>query len=716
MGRTFVETVEYSYLATDSVEVEFTETTFADFYNFDHFGHENIGKPVELSGFLHRNLYITDGYERVYILCTSVDRSSLNNYIGYNVVIKGFYFGNDVNPYIAITNVSSYDPIIEYGEHTDTEKVKKALDDLINDTRYYEYGFEGGEEISTIQSHDIFDECEYIYSIIGDSPAYIEDGVIYFVDANENYQVKVQVEIKCGDASSFYEFNLYVRGYDLDSLDDLFLEEPGTKEIHLVGEVLQIANSYIYLVIEGKVYYLEYDYQYNFYEGDLVHVSGQKSIIDGKVNYSYNIYLDNYYDDYDYLEPEIVVKTISQLYEDPDGDDIKGYIIRVSGTLLYDVHNDTFYLEEEDQRIYIRESYTGDGMYEKAKVSSRYYVDNKTYIDEEVYLYLLFPDKKIYGECILFDLYNIEMQEMTLEEHIEHAMNDIKRNVENMVFHIGDYVLDAIEPKMIHEDEYYLNCTFDLKNEEDSIYFSEDLNQISIVEVETYVTIIITLYYWDKPSISREFEVDLHLIPYEQSSIHDVLYGVPYEYYMIEGTVQKYNLDRFIILKDDTGVIYVDIMLPEDYEIAVGDKFVVYGFRDFYEYSNETPILVSYGVAKNKGAGDPVNNVPEIIDIDGIKAIEYLEPNQHLKYVTFTGKVIFTGNYAYPAHSILENEDMPDLLLGLEGPTYWEFNDMMEENQGKTVRVTGWLMLKSTYSEFMWDLIYDYHVVLDDNN
>ena len=77
---------------------------------------------------------------------------------------------------------------------------------------------------------------------------------------------------------------------------------------------------------------------------------------------------------------------------------------------------------------------------------SRYYVDNKTYIDEEVYLYLLFPDKKIYGECILFDLYNIEMQEMTLEEHIEHAMNDI-RNVENMVFHIGDYVLDAIEPE-----------------------------------------------------------------------------------------------------------------------------------------------------------------------------------------------------------------------------------------------------------------------------
>ena len=59
---------------------------------------------------------------------------------------------------------------------------------------------------------------------------------------------------------------------------------------------------------------------------------------------------------------------------------------------------------------------------------------------------------------------------------------------------------------------------------------------------------------------------------------------------------------------------------------------------------------------------------------------------------------------------------MPDLLLGFKGPTYWEFNDMMEENQGKTVRVTGWLMLKSTYSEFMWDLIYDYHIVLDDNN
>src|SRR5690606_26106739 len=132
---------------------------------------------------------------------------------------------------------------------------------------------------------------------------------------------------------------------------------------------------------------------------------------------------------------------------------------------------------------------------------------------------------------------------------------------------------------------------------------------------------------------------------------------------MIEGTVQQFNLDSFIILKDETGVIYVDTYLSIDHEISIGDNLVVYGYRGFYNYSNGTPVLVSYGVVKNKGAGNPIENEAEVIDVAGIYDIDHNEPNQHLKYVTFTGKIIFTGNSYYPSHAILENEDMIDFKL-----------------------------------------------------
>ena len=81
-------------------------------------------------------------------------------------------------------------------------------------------------------------------------------------------------------------------------------------------------------------------------------------------------------------------------------------------------------------------------------------------------------------------------------------------------------------------------------------------------------------------------------------------------------------------------------------------------------------------------------------------------------YVSFTGKVIFTGSYNYPAHALLEDDENPDFAVEIEGPTYPDFQNNFKQYQGMILEVTGWIMLKSTYSKFMWDIIYDSHKVI----
>ena len=122
-----------------------------------------------------------------------------------------------------------------------------------------------------------------------------------------------------------------------------------------------------------------------------------------------------------------------------------------------------------------------------------YNLGNKIYIGEVVDMKLLFPNKVIYGDSLVFDIYNIELAEMSAEENLEHALADIKSKVEGMLFYPGDYFYSEFDPKHIHSPYYNLWLTIEVKNEEDMQYFTEYYSQISVVEEETVVTMLVTL-------------------------------------------------------------------------------------------------------------------------------------------------------------------------------------------------------------------------------
>jgi len=717
MGIKYFYATKFSYAGYKTISVDFQEYTIPELLNLNYLDQANQGKPIQISGTIEGR-YITDGYNKIGILCPYFDESSLNKYNGYRVTLKGFYYGFSGDIRILYSNSYYYGTVIIEDEYSDEEKVARAKKDLQDSYYYYDsYEFYANSFVYLEPNFSHFPSCTYTYSIIGESIAYIDTSYLYFVESDFDYIVSLRIDINCGEYSDYVVVNFKVLGkIEIHTLDELFLDEPGTKEIHLIGEALLVTYDFIYFLVGGEVYKLNEPGFSNWVdEGEFYYIFGQKSIIDGKVNYSYNIYLDYYYDDeYPYSELEIVDIDIATLYNQYNiGTDLRKDIYELQGILNYDPNSDFYYFEKDEQIIYIRDNsvkYIPTIMRDIMPMNG-YDLGNDIYINENVNVLLLFADELIYGEYLVLDLLAIKLVEMTSEEHLDHAILDIKDHISNMVFYPGDYFVYDFDPKYIHNYDYNLEYDIAVKNPEDEKYFFDNYYYIGIVEEEMYVTFEVTL---SDGTYTKTFEQDIHIMPISKSTVEDVLYGIDGELYLIEGIVQTYSYDEFIVLKDETGTIVIAARwYEEDVEFEIGDKLKILGYRDYYDWGNATPILETFGFIINTGEKVEINNDATLYDITHILKIEYTNPGVYTMYVVFTGVVRFTGNYYYPCYGLVEAEYGNDYTLELVGPTYDEFNEMMQPLVGETINVKGWLVFKSTYSRFLWDLIYDSHVVIE---
>ena len=77
--------------------------------------------PIEITGKYDGN-YISNGL-RVLVAYPYVDYYSLYQYMGYNVTLRGFYFGYGDTAIITTTNIYQYSPYIKLAPHSDEEKL-----------------------------------------------------------------------------------------------------------------------------------------------------------------------------------------------------------------------------------------------------------------------------------------------------------------------------------------------------------------------------------------------------------------------------------------------------------------------------------------------------------------------------------------------------------------------------------------------------------------
>lgn len=699
----------YTALSNATPTQEFIPTSYLELLNYDNYEQSIYGKPVVLTGKLivrnYSDFYLTNGYDEVRLTAFETNALTLRNYNGYQVQIKGFYLGNcnnyDNKINIIVAKHYSYGTTIALDNYSDEEIVNLTGEYLLN--HYQEDELWDIDQLSLITSHPVFLPTITYDIISGSEYAFIDGNMLKFYDLSESVEIVLQITVSFGSFEKVFTKMITVNDFALHSLDDLFALVPGTPDIRLQAIVIYQNEDYTYFLIDEKIYYLEGYYFESLMVNSEVYITGKKTIIDGIADYSYQIETIHIQEEvmYDLLAEPM---TIEEIYaNDFSLNNLSEKYLEVFGRLHYDMVTEMFYLEDSGYRIYIR---SPRDIYER----SYYYNDLAYFNGEEVYLKLLFPNKFVYGTYYMLDFMNsgddLSFPELTITEHLDCAINDLHNFFSEQIYYPSDYI-NIYEYNGYHQVSYQ----YSLENELDSEFISLENYRILIVEEVKVIRFIVQVIYDEENFQETMIELTIHPLPV--STIRDVLWGERYQNYFIEGIVQGYHEDRFVIVKDATGMIYVEIVgCVDQTNVEVGALVQIIGYRDYYRNSELVPILYNESQVKVISLNHEVIKVPEEMNFCDIIAIDYLNPDSYVKYIEISGKVVFTGNTYYPSFAILDETSGTSYKLEMVGQTYYEFNEMMKTYLDQNITVSGWLTgMDYFYSEFSWYLVYDSHLI-----
>lgn len=701
-----------------------TPMAIETFVTEDHSHDQYLGEFVELTGTINRvgwdHYEIVSGYHHIRIQTISPVESSLNDYVGFDVKIKGFILGrttyDDCDDLSFVIGHASYDGMLymNLNEPDDQVVAQKLVHYFI--ANRYDPVYREGDYIQLGSYHPLFTSAIVTYEAMTHPTLFEPRDSQYLVKHSDVDVIStIRLTVSYQTATVVYDFEVEVDGYVLNTLDDLFDETVAFDEINLEAIVITSDFDYLYVLIDGEVYYYQGHLGIYGDQGSVIVLNGKKSTIDGKVNYSYNV---NYQDLQAYEEVMLLPRslTISDLYSaDFAVDDIRRDYLTVYGKLGYDAYLRLFYLDDLGQRIYIRnhlssyEAYSND--YQILKAPSMSLEVFNQYLDDYVYVNVLFPNQKVLADYLLVDFVgsdqDIWIPNLTQTEKINITKDKVILRMDGNEYTTGEDIelmtADSVQHTWI---EYSL-----VNPSQVGILLDTWDSKALLVDERTAVQLVATVYHYDElteVTLSDTVTLTIYINPLELSTVREVLFGNLEQCYKTKGVIQFLYEDYYMIIKDSTGLLYVEIPndISESLTLAVGDEVEVLGERGTWMNMDYVPVMDYAFDIKVLSTGNQVVQTPITMTIDDILNIDYLDPDAYNQYIRITGIVIFSGNTGYPSYDLRADGYTDNTYdLQLWGNTYDSFNTQMDPLVGQWIEVEGYLVgFEYIYQAFDWHL------------
>jgi uncharacterized repeat protein (TIGR02543 family) len=732
-GRAEIISDDYTITNYGSAAKTFVPTTVSQLNALDSLTTTMYGAPVQVTGTLMSYQYGTyillDGQDMILVSAIYYGADLLERHVGYEVTLNAFYAGYASSESLMEITLTTYNygmgANLTLGAYTDEVKVNRIADQLID--QLYDESYNPGDYLYLNTYHYLFTSAIITYEVTsGMDYAYISGSSMSFSLAPTDQVITVQMTVTLNAATTTRTFEVLLNGYATGTLDDLFALTPEMDEIALSAFVLYASRHYGYYLVGDEVYYLE-KYTYNQYDPYTeVLITGLKRTIDGSSNYTYEIEI------IPISEPDPFVltsrpMTIAQVYEaNLAVDDIRRDYIELYGKFGYDIYLDMFFIEEMDERIYIRDH--------ASRRTEEYYLfwssddgilrsEIMDYVDAYVYIDVCYPNLFVRNDMIMVEFIgdesNIRLPEMTPQELLQLTKERAIAKLLDITATGGDYLRYLVPD---HDPLFSVYFSYELVNPLNSNLINMDDYgmQVMPVSTETVTEVRLNLEYYDSSTMTTYTDAyifEVTILPMEMETIREVLWGTLYEYHYTTGVVQYIHDDEFMIVKDSSGTIYVEIydcldrfgFMPDE-----GDLIKFAGEKYTYENEHFVPIMDDVFYMELLSSNHTVERNPITMTVQDILAIDHLNPDSFNQYISFTGIVIFTGGYSYPSYDLREEGYLvSEYNLQMWADTYQPYLDMMGPLVGDKMTAEGYLIgFEYIYCEFDWILMYTEHVMI----
>jgi uncharacterized repeat protein (TIGR02543 family) len=707
-GRYTIEAQAFHVLSRDHViEVNFDSYTLAEVNGFDLSNDESYGVPVRIEGYIRIAEgpssiihYIENDGQIVYLNDMEINYGYIRNYANIRVELIGFTFGT--NPMYQTSTMGvmvvdfNYegDRSIQLKENDLDLIASQVLENVVSSHNQYnpkyfaeEYVWFTGVPYVYAQNFPIVLEYEVV-----ENGEFVEfyDTYLYTLEVAENTTVKILVTVTLGEIVKQEYIYVYLKGFRVGTLEELFSLEPGSFEFALEATYLYSEFGLWYFLIEDKVFALEY-YGWGWYsKGDMLYIVGKKNVINGIPGFTYDVKLVEI-PDYNAVDMVPIHLTVSELYDnDYTTNPIHQELLLVEGVLGYDAYFGYFTLSEDDHMVYIRfDRYNTYGFDVMSEL-----------LGKTIMMPLLMSMQMLRSEYYLFDYMgyfdDFEKPDYSRTERLELSKADFISKFDGSIVYSGDLV-----EKFPTIEFFYLTVYNYILIEEDEIYLDPISNLFGYVESPVQVTYLVSVSDFMLEE-TVEFEIVVTLMPRESVSINQIVWRTIYDVVQFEGVVVSINPEMMII-KDETG--YLLIMLTNyqfsslyyDEIVSVGHYVVGVGEIDAHN-NHQMFNKISYLVVL-----EVIDENHEIIEnfngmtIENLYHIDYLNREYFLKPVTFTGTLIYDGSF-YIYDEVNDSYGLYKIRLSNYQPYLHDFI-------GSNITVSGYLFgYMTTFSRFDWRL------------
>lgn len=710
---------EIKLIENSNISYEFDALTFSDIVFFDHYDNEVFGRPVKLTGTLIKEndynipiYYLTNGIEKVRIIDNSY---SLNQYIDLEITIQGFIYSlsnyNWYDCWNIIVNDATYN---EYKnaivkEYLNTEKLD-YVKDIINYffTNLIISPFDEIYVPDYSSSWPLFPNVTVIYDIVNGSEVLsLNDDLLQAEFVENDTTVTLKITLMIDEETEEFFCTVTVKKTTINSLIDLLAICEGTPLITLMGIVYYVYMNDIYFLINGEIYYLANQYLPFIRIGSEVIISGQKNVRNHEGDFGYDITITTL-DSYQEIDLEPYPITIAQIYEnDFSTDDIRRKLLQVYGKLYFDEFLSLYYLEHEGQRIYLRivqymPTMLGVNNFE---ILDLFLLDS--YLYENVYLNLLFPNIYICGDIYLLDL---DMNRINIILPDYTALEELELVGQKLIDSLSYSHFSSFQSFDLPTGDYHHNVeiNWEFQNEDDANYldFKGYYWGVKWLTERKEINLVGTIKIYDE-EVFKTIVLPIIFEPAPLTPIIDVLRGKNGSFYFIKGIVTAVSSNKnYIVIKDETGVIFCS---EHNLVYEVGDEVIVSGYLRY-----EEPLIVLYGVNSQLfSKNNQVNLEPIEMTIEEIKALDYYHPNTWGLYVKVKATVVQRGSSYYPYFTV-ETTGIDKGLELLYPPAYSsDKHQILKSLVGKEIEFTGFILGPiSIWGDSRWYITFDNYNVL----
>ncbi|MDX9691204.1 MAG: InlB B-repeat-containing protein [Acholeplasmataceae bacterium] len=731
--RYILECVSYELTYDELDNMSPTPTSIESIATMNHAYDYYLGAYVEVTGRIERPTWgvyeIVTDHSRIRLQTVYYSDSTISRYVGFKVTLKGLILGkttyDNSGQITLIVSDFMYDNqmYIDLNEASEQVVADKMLTDIM--AGRYDEPYYAGDRIYIQKFHPLFNEAVATYTPLSHESLLTESFYELIVGmSSEDVYIDILVEVTCGTAVASEIFTVQIKAFSENTLDDLFDENVPFEEIHLIAQVVYSSFKFTYFIINNEIYY--YDGTLGVYEmsGSYVLLIGKKSIIDGVVYYSYNVFYNSLQEE-DYYELAPVETSIEDMYNaNFSVNDIRRDYLTTYGKLGYDPFSNYFYLEDNGQRIYIRHDL------EEAEAFSLNLSPNKDYmskdqlmmyVDDYIFLNVLFPNKWVFTDYLLVDFVGDESDIMkpdwTEQEKLDIIKEKLTTRYHNRAYYSGDY-LDLMTYDMVHEAEIEYTPEDPFQR---AIWFdSWDMHAL-IVLTDTEIDVIASIIVYDELYNPYEDQVTLTITvkPLEQKTVKETLFGNIGQYYVTKGIIQYLYPEYFMIIKDQSGLIYVEIPGAEYLPASshqIGDEVLILGMRAHFEFEDYVPVINQVMDIMVISTGHTVDPTAIQMTISDIIGLDYLDPMMFNQYIFFEGTVIFSGNMWYPSYDIREEGYLDNTYdLQMWGDDEDTFNATMNGLVGQRIRIYGYLIgYEYIYQAFDWHIKVTHYEIINE--